>query len=339
MHTHSSLAETITRARLAITGQLSAPLLSQTAPPALHLAEGSSAPPRLTQRPTDPAPARLLPRLASASEVCGAVTLSPGAAVLWRALHDLALHVAAVRGHEAVPSSIVFHLPAVIAAALARYSERHTYRLAAELRSAGLLDSRGYVAQVGKLRRYSGTLYAVALKPDSPAPRLRFWDFRHAHRPGFAEDYFSEKGAWRDVQEALSEPLDHEGKTRALQELAFRYAVETGTAKSPLRDGYVTAPRHALRAVALDLPALIGLHPRQRHREVTRLGAEIAHALSEPSRLRQHCKAIYAALAAEDQLRPGLSALALQLQRLAADLAELAPWAKPGAVLASRLST
>jgi hypothetical protein len=279
----------------------------------------------------------VLPVLASTSEVCGPRILSPGAAVLWVALHDLALHVAAVRGHEVIPSSIVFHLPAVIAAALAGYSERHTYRLAAELRAAGLLDSRGYVAQVGKLRRYSGTLWAIKLKPDSPAPRLRFWDFRHAHRPGFAEDYFSERGAWRDVQEAMSEPCPTEKSARAVQELAQKYAADAGTAKSPAEGGSDMRPAHTLRAVALDLPALIGLHPRQRHREVSRLGAEIAHALSEPARLRQHCKAIYAALHAENELRPGLSALALQLERLATDLAELAPWKSPGAVLASRL--
>jgi hypothetical protein len=280
----------------------------------------------------------LLPVLASASEVCGAVSLSPGASVLWRALHDLALHVAAVRGHQAIPSSVVFHLPAVIAAALAGYSERHAYRLAAELRASGLIASKGYVSQVGKLRRYSGTLYAVKLQPDAPAPRLRFWDYQHTHRSDFAEDYYSQKGAWHDVKQIVSEPFTCEEKARALQELGKRYAADCGTAKSPLRDGSVTAPRHALRAVALDLPALIGLHPRQRHREVSRLGAEIAHALSEPSRFRQHCKAIYAALAAENELRPGLSALALQLQRLATDLAEQAPWRNAGAVLTSRLS-
>ncbi|CAM3713828.1 hypothetical protein [Deinococcus frigens] len=41
----------------------------------------------------------------------------------------------------------------------------------------------------------------------------------------------------------------------------------------------------------------------------------------------------------ENEQRPGLHALALQLQRLATDLGELAPWRKPGAVLAARLRT
>lgn len=97
-------------------------------------------------------------------------------------------------------------------------------------------------------------------------------------------------------------------------------------------------PGRILYAVARDLPALLHLHPRQRHREVSRLASDLAHVLNEPGRYRQHCAAIYAALKAENEQRPGLSVLALQLHRLATDLSELAPWRKPGAVLASRLT-
>lgn len=97
-------------------------------------------------------------------------------------------------------------------------------------------------------------------------------------------------------------------------------------------------PGRILYAVARDLPALLHLHPRQRHREVSRLASDLAHVLNEPGRYRQHCATIYRALNAENEQRPGLSVLALQLHRLATDLSELAPWRKPGAVLASRLT-
>jgi hypothetical protein len=341
----SSLTEVLHRARLAVTSSTTTPAAAPAVPvsvtrwQAQTRAENDARAAALTlQRPTELPPPRLLPTLLTAAEVCGSRTLSPGAARLWDCLHALALHLTEQRGHAVVPSSVVFHLPAVIAAALAGYSERHTYRLAAELRNAGLIDSRGFVSQVGKLRRYSGTLWAVTLKPTAPPPRLRYWDFQHAHRPDFAEDYYGEKGAWRDVQHTLSEPCTCEDGQSALWELAYKYTADPDTTKNPAKGGSDMRPGRTLQAVALDLPALIGLHPRQRHREVSRLGAELAHALGEPNRFRQHCGAIYAALRDENELRSGLSSMALQLQRLAVDLAELAPWKSPGAVLAARLN-
>lgn len=339
-----SLSEIINRARAAVTSTAQTALAESISD--THLtkwqakirAENAARAASLTlKRPTEPPPLRKLPTLPLAAEVCALVTLSPGAARLWACLHALARHLADQRGYAAVPSSIVFHLPAVIAAALAGYSERHTYRLAAELRTAGLIDSRGFVSQVGKLRRYSGTLWAVSLKPTAPPPRLRYWDFQHAHRPDFAEDYYSERGAWRDVQQAMSEPCTCEDGQSVLWELAHRYTANPDTIKKPAEGGSDMRPGRTLQAVALDLPSLIGLHPRQQHREVSRLGAEIAHALSEPSRFRQHCAAIYAAIRDEGELRPGLSGMALQLQRLAVDLRENAPWHSFGKVLAARL--
>lgn len=89
--------------------------------------------------------------------------------------------------------------------------------------------------------------------------------------------------------------------------------------------------------VAHALPGLLAFHPRHRHRAVSELAADLAHLLDEPGRLKQWAGTIYAALRAENEQRPGLQALALQLQRLAADMAEGAPWRKPGAVLAARL--
>ncbi|MGX9688618.1 hypothetical protein ACTQ9L_15935 [Deinococcus wulumuqiensis] len=55
------------------------------------------------------------------------------------------------------------------------------------------------------MRRYDGTLFCVALKVGA-RPRLRFWDFQADWRPGYEADYHGEKGAWREVQEAMSEP-------------------------------------------------------------------------------------------------------------------------------------
>lgn len=97
-------------------------------------------------------------------------------------------------------------------------------------------------------------------------------------------------------------------------------------------------PGASLQAVAHALPGLIHLHPRQRHREVSRLAADVAHALREPGRLKQWAGTIYAALRAENEQRPGIQVLELALLRMAADLREGAPWRKPGAILTARLT-
>ncbi len=295
----------------------------------------------VTQRPaTQPAPTVQLsaspPAYQTAESLRCGLTLTTGAMRLHDIVHDLALHILALRAHEALPDALTFHLPAVILAAAVGYSERHLYRLADELRAAGLIDERGHVSQVGKLRRYDGTLWNVALK-HSVRARLRWYDFRENWRPDFAEDYHGEKGAFREVQEVMSQPLTCEGKQARLQALAQTWAAATRTPKKPAKGGSDMRPSAALSSVVHSLPGLIHLHPRQRHREVSRLAADLAHALNEPGRLKQWAKAIYAALQAENELRPSLHHFASQVARLAADIAEEAPWRKPGAVLAARL--
>jgi hypothetical protein len=292
-------------------------------------AKGSPLPPSVQVRPSTPR---------TAQEVQGNIYLSQGALRLWTFLHALALVVLRQQGYTSVPDSITFHLPAVMLAGVVRYSERHLYRLADELCAAGLLDERGHVTQVGKLRRYDGTLWAVKLRPGAASPRLRYWDFRHDWRPDFAEDYYGEQGAFRAVQDAMSEPLTCEGKTEAAYSLAKTWAAATRTRKNPAEGGSDMPQGETLQAVAYALPALLHLHPRQRHREVSRLATELAHVLGEKGRVPQWCRDIYAAIQSENEERQGLQYMALQLMRLATDLAEGAPWKRPGAVLAARLN-
>lgn len=293
----------------------------------------------VVERPADPLPPTVTSAWPSAAEVLGDRRLSRGATLLWNWLHALALYVASVRGHTVLPNHLTFHLPAVIVAALAGYSERHLYRLADELRRAGLIDERGHVGQVGKMRRYDGTLWAISLKPGAARPRLRWFEFKHDWRPDFASDYHSEKGAYHELQAIMAEPFTLQERQGKVLRLARDWAAAMKNEKNPVGGGSDMRPGRVLQAIARDLPALIHLHPRQRHREVSRLALDLAHALGEPGRHRQHCAAIYAALQAENEQRPGLHRFALQLERLATDLAELAPWRKPGAVLAARLRT
>lgn len=284
-----------------------------------------------------PAPVVLPAKPHTAQEVMGDLQPSRGALRVWVILHALALYVLRFRGYSVVPDSITFHLPAVIVAAVARFSERHLYRMSKELRLLGLIDVRGHVTDVGKLRRYDGTLWAIKLRPDAPRPRLRYWDFRHDWRPDFAEDYHGEQGAFRAVQDVLSEPLTRDRETEVLTALAERWAAASKTDKNPVEGGSDISKGATLRAVAHALPGLMHLHPRQRHQEVSRLATDLALALDERGRVKQWCRDIYRALQSENEERQGLQFMALQVVRLAADLAELAPWKKPGAVLAQRL--
>jgi hypothetical protein len=278
----------------------------------------------------------VLIRYQSAEEVAQGVDLTPGARRLWTLLHALAVDVARARGHGAAPDTLTYHCPAVIVAAAVGYTERHARTLAAELRAAGLLDSRAHVGNVGRLRRHTGTLYAVALRP-GVRPRLRFWDFRHDWRPTFADDYHGESGAWREVQAITSQPLTLEGKQGRLRALAQTWAAGTRTPKAPLEGGWEVRQSAGFSAIAARVQALAALHPRQRHREVSALAADLAHALDEPHRRRQWAGALYRAVDEEFQQRPALAYFAAQVARLAADLAEGAPWVRPGAILAARL--
>lgn len=217
------------------------------------------APPRPAQRPEQAPIPRVLPSLPDAATVREGIKLSPGAIRLHDHLHAVALDVARHRAHTTAPDAITYHLPAVIVAALARYSERHTYRLADELRRAGLIDERGHVAQVGKLRRYSGTIWSVALRPGAPT-RLRWFDFQHDWRPDFSQDYHGETGAFREVQEAMAEPFTCDREARVYM-LARTWATASRTAPNPAVGGSATRPGHVLAQVAYALPALVQLHP------------------------------------------------------------------------------
>lgn len=289
---------------------------------------GDAPKPKLTPRPTFP----------EAAELRTGLDLSAGAVRVHRALVELAGHVHETRQTARLPDALTFHCPAVVVAALVGYSERHFYRLAAELRAAGLIDARGHVGQVGHLRRYTGTLWAVSLKAGHRA-RLRFWDFQAPWRADFEADYYSESGAWREVQAVMSEPLSSEWKTGRLLALAKTWAAASRTAEKPARDGSDMRVGATFPGLAAALPGLLDLHPAARHRAVSAWGASLAALLGEPHRLKQWCGAVYRALAAENEMRPGLAHLAAALYRFGAELraGEGEGMKRPGAILAARL--
>ena len=277
-------------------------------------------------------------RLPSADEVVEGISLSPGAQKVWAELHDLALYVHGQREHQRLPDALTFHLPAVILASLTKYSERHLYRLLDELNGAGVIQSKGHSSAVGKLRRYDGTLFCVALRPGA-RPRLRWFDFQAVWRADFEADYYAEKGAWREVQEVMSEPFSFEENRARLRGLAQVWAAGSRRAKTTVEGGSDMRPAAGFADLALRLPGLLGMHPRQRHRAVSDWAASLAALLGEPHRLKQWCGAVYRALAAESEQRAALGRMAHELRRFGSELrqGEGHTMKNAGAVLASRL--
>lgn len=291
----------------------------------------SAARPKVT--PT-PAP------IPTADAIAAGHDLSPGAATVWATLHRLAAHVHRERATDKLPDALTVFCPAVIVAALSGYSERHTYRLLAELNKAGLIHSDGYVQKVGLMRRYSGTLFSVAMRPDA-RPRLRFWDYQAAWRADFEADYYGENGAWRQVQGVMSEPHALEDDKAQLWTLAQNYAVPKNTAKMPASVGSDTRPAATFGSLADALPDFLTMHPKQRHRAVSEWAASMSALLGEPHRLKQWCSVIYRAIEGEYQQRNTIAATMHAIRRFAAELrqGEGETLRRPGAALFARLKT
>lgn len=326
LHTHS-FADTINRARAAIfAAGVAAPATS--ANDTQHLAA-----PKATQRPTAPATPRVLATYASAEAVKGIRKLSKGEAALWGLLHRLAVDVGRERGYTATPHQVAFHCPALTVAAALGYTDRHVRTLAAGLERAGLLDSGGHAQQIGARSLWDGTLWAVLTQPSAEPPRLRAEDWRHNWRPDFEADVIGKTGAAAQISELHQTQAEPEDFYRA----AKHRAAAQSASSAPLWPSSEQINPANLRGVLEGIAGLWRLHSTKRPRAVGALASQIAGALAEPDRRRYWCRVLWQALTAQDEGRTGgLSALAAQFDRLAADLRENAPWRSPGAILAAR---
>lgn len=274
----------------------------------------------------------VLPTFPAAEVVAAGVNLSRGARRLWVLLHRLAVDVAKARAYTVVPDQVTYHLPAVTVAGVLNYHRSHLHKLADELACAGLIDRGGHAQTVAGRNLYDGTLWAVATKPGA-AVRVRGDEWRHEWRPGFLADYEGKNGAAAEMQQLQTQQVDSETKYRAAK---ARAAVPDGILP-PVIPSCCNSEPQGLRAVVEALPGLWLTHARYRAREVGKLASAMCAALGEPERRKYWCRVLWDALKAENEGRAGVQVLAAQTARLAADLAEGAPWRNPGAILAARL--
>jgi hypothetical protein len=327
------LDELLNRARAAVQTRAE----SHPAPPE-PLAPIRPAPVQLRPDPrlTDPPPPRILALFPSFEALIGAAKLSTAERRAFRLLHRLAVDVARERRYEVTPHQVVYHCPAVTIAGVLGITDRHLRRLVAGLERVGLLDCGGHAQQVGARSLYDGTLWAVLMIPNTEPPRIRAEDWRHTWRPGFEADVHAKTGATLEMSELLQEHAELEDKYRAAKD---RAAVP-GASSTPAASSSDIFSSASLRSVIDGVTGLWRLHSSKRPRAVGVLASQIATALIEPERRRYWCRVLWQALTAQDEGRTGgLSALIGQLDRLAADLLEGAPWRSPGAVLAARLKS
>jgi len=332
--TSSRLAAVIASARAAVLGTVPPPPIDQgeaADAPTIPLSPMQLARVEVCQRPQEAPKPLVFP---SAVEVIEGRKLSRGAVRLFLCLHRLARDVAWARGYRFVPDQVTFHLPAVSLAGLLEYHADHVARLGRELERAGLLDCGGHAQTVMGRNMWDGTLWAVKMRQEADVPRIRAEEWRHEWRPGFAADVEGKRGAAAEMSALNAEGASVEEKYRAIK---ARAVVPDGVypPAAPTPDKATPA---GLRAVVEALPGLWSAHPRHRAREVGKLASAMSHALSEPERRRYWCRVFWEAFRAEIEGRTGgLGALGAQISRLAADLAEDAPWKSPGAILAGRL--
>lgn len=289
-----------------------------------------------TMRPTEPPTPRMAPRFPSAADCREGVGLSRGGARLWTLLHRLAVDVGKAREYGAVPHAVTFHLPACAIALYLGYTERHLSRLADELTEKGLLAGGAHAQSVMGRSLWDGTLWKVRTLPGH-APRVTADEWKHEWRPDFAADYYGKNGAQAEMSGLLAE----QGQTEKAYAALLRRAAVSGDKKAPLPSSPDNSRNADLDSIAADLPGLLHVHPKNRHAAVTDLASRLTRALTEPERFKQWCSELYAALNAENQLRPALRSMADELRKFGAELrqGEGEHLRSAGAVLAVRLKT
>ncbi|KQR07669.1 hypothetical protein [Deinococcus sp. Leaf326] len=302
---------------------------------------------RLTARPTETAPARVLaapspaapsrplPTLPTAAALRAGVKLSRGAVRLHDLLVRLSGDMARHWRYAVLPDSLTFHIPAVGLAVFLGYDERHLRRLAAELAEVGLIAYGAHAQNVAGRGMWDGTLWAVGLtSTPAHAPYIRREEWTHNWRPDFEADYTGKKG----VKAEMSALLTQEGETEtAYQALKTRIAVQF--TKNPLVGCTPDISQTCdLDSLAADVRGLGSEHHSRRAGTITATATALALALGEPERRAQWAGKLWDALRAHWEGRVGgLEGFACALDRLRTDLAEDAPIRNLGALLMSRL--
>ena len=287
----------------------------------------TSAPPAGQQAPLRPS--------CGPEDVIGDRHISSGARRLYGHLFRLACDVAQVRGYRVMPSAVVFHVPALMVAALAGYTDRHIRRLVHELEAAQLLDAGAHASKVGERHLWSGVLWSVKVTPAGPAPRLRPDEFQHQFR-----HFEADLKAGRTAQKVMSGLRANHATEEEIYRAVHRAAVDPIEGYAPVVHSSDIAAEGRLdtvKDVAFALTGLLALHPTRRARTITRMADTLARTLNDLHSRRFYAAVIWGAVGDAVGGGGGLQGLAAALLRLSTDVAEWPDLRSPGALLVHRL--
>jgi hypothetical protein len=255
-------------------------------------------------------------------------TLSSTALMLFRALHNVAVEVAAARGYHPNTSQVSYFAP-LEAVALALGCHRSTvYRALPELRAAGLVDHRGHFTTYRSRTRADGSVWAVRLRPVGGCrARLSYGDLKRQYR-----DLGGDVEAGRTVWSTMRQSKELPKKAGVDFGLIRRWALPP-TDKTPVTSDCRTASRRDLEAV-LDVQHA----PREARGAAVDLGAQaLAAALRDRGGVNFYRRLMWALLRRSDAGGSApFDAVYLAAQRAAVDAAEGFA-RRPGALFTSRL--
>ncbi|GAA5449688.1 hypothetical protein Ddep01_03481 [Deinococcus depolymerans] len=272
-------------------------------------------------------------------DVLAGLQLSSGARRTFEALHDLALHALAVRGHSPCPNTLTLHLPQQLLAEQVGYTTRHLRRLLTELVTAGVLDWGAHASKVRGMSLWDGCLWAVKLRPAQVVPQLRREDWLYDWR-----DFEGDMAAGRTVKGIKAEmsQLHPDERKKAVIDTLKAWAVIPGTPLNPVAcssDIGATDDLDVVQGVTdvvRRLDEVAQVHPSHRAGLVGRLGSALSKALGDRQSRRFYCGLIWQSWREEIEGHGGLQVLKALLERLQVDRREWLELRSPGALLAAR---
>jgi DNA-binding transcriptional ArsR family regulator len=270
----------------------------------------------------------------SAAEVSQIVTqqleekLSPSALLVFRALHEVAVEVAAARGYAPTVSEVVIFAPAELVARAVGIHPSTLYRRLPELVEAGLVDARGHYCTLRGRTRADGTLWAVRLRPVGGRRARLGYDVLKARHRDLRADIEKGRTAWAMLRES-SNPSSSEVDLNYVR----RFALPSSTTESPLRADSRAASRRSLEAV-LDVPHA---ERGERSRVVSLAAEALATALRDRGGVNFYRRLMWQLLRRRDATGEAPFGVVYEQARRAAAESSEGYGRRPGALLVSRL--
>lgn len=268
------------------------------------------------------------------------LTLGRGARRVFKLLHELSLHVLAVRKYANHTTSVTFHLPQLLLAQGVKLTTRHVRNLLGELVIAGLIDWGAHAVKVRGMGLWGGCLFAVKVRATSEVtPHLCREDWRHNWRD--LEGDIDTGRTVKVIQQEISQ-LHPEAQEKAVYDTLKAWAVSPKNLDSPVTSKAEVLKVdldnvHSVENIAYRLDDLNCVHSSKRGALIGSLATALSRTLQDRHSRRWYCRLLWAAWRGEVEGRGTVQCLAAALHRLHADLREWPDLRNPAALLVRRM--